>query len=82
MLDGGHILFGFVEIIFRRPLPVVVVKVLSTIFVTLLISLMLYVTFFDGKRIYHSIFPERDSVPTVTEPAGEENHASPAPEKP
>ena len=82
VLDGGHILFGFVEIIFRRPLPVVVVKVLSTIFVTLLISLMLYVTFFDGKRIYHSIFPERDSVPTVTEPAGEENHASPAPEKP
>ena len=82
VLDGGHILFGFVEIIFRRPLPVVVVKVLSTIFVTLLISLMLYVTFFDGKRIYHSIFPERDSVPTVTEPAGEENRASPAPEKP
>ena len=82
VLDGGHILFGLIEIVFRRPLPVVVVKVLSTIFVTLLISLMLYVTFFDGKRIYYSIFPERDDVPTATESAGEKTHVNPTPNQP
>ena len=58
------------------------VKVLSTIFVTLLISLMLYVTFFDGKRIYYSIFPERDDVPTATESVGEKTHVNPTPNQP
>ncbi|MBR2373373.1 MAG: site-2 protease family protein [Lentisphaeria bacterium] len=60
VLDGGHILFGIIEIIFRRPLPTVVIKVLSTIFVTLLIALMLFVTFADGRRLFRGFFPPAD----------------------
>ncbi|MST96725.1 PDZ domain-containing protein [Victivallaceae bacterium BBE-744-WT-12] len=51
VLDGGHITFGLIEIIFRRPLPTVVIKGLSTVFVVLLIGLMVYVTFSDGRRL-------------------------------
>jgi len=40
VLDGGHITFGLIEIIFRRPLPTVVIKGLSTVFVVLLIGIL------------------------------------------
>ncbi|MBQ7396660.1 MAG: site-2 protease family protein [Lentisphaeria bacterium] len=58
VLDGGHIMFGLIEIIIRRPLPDIIIKVLSNIFVVLLIGLMLYVTFSDSRRIYRQFFPE------------------------
>ena len=59
VLDGGHILFGVIEIIFRRPLPTVVIKGLSIIFVTLLIGLMVFVTFADGRRLVRGFLPEK-----------------------
>jgi regulator of sigma E protease len=52
VLDGGHILFGCIELAIRRPLPVKVIKVLYIIFAVLLILLMLYATFNDVRRIY------------------------------
>ena len=55
VLDGGHILFGVIEIIFRRPLPEAVIKYLSYIFVTLLIMLMVFATFYDGKRLVNQV---------------------------
>jgi regulator of sigma E protease len=51
VLDGGHVFMSLIEIVFRRPLPVMVVKVLSYIFVGLLIMLMLYVTYMDVLRV-------------------------------
>lgn len=63
VLDGGHILFGLIEIVFRRPLPTIVIKVLSVIFVTLLIGLMVFVTFADGRRLVRGFMPpEKESV--------------------
>ena len=56
VLDGGHIFFGIVEIAIRRPLSVKFIRALSNVFVVLLIALMVYVTFFDARRIYYSIF--------------------------
>ena len=80
VLDGGHITFGFIEIIFRKPLPTVVIKTLSMIFVTLLIGLMVFVTFSDGRRLWRSIAPppgeEQQAVPSA--PAATSN---PSPEK-
>ena len=58
VLDGGHILFGIIEIIFRRPLPTVIIKGLSVVFVTLLIGLMVFVTFADGRRLVRKFIPE------------------------
>jgi regulator of sigma E protease len=54
VLDGGHILMAIIERIRRRPLEVRFVEYTTTAFAVLLISFMLYVTFFDIKRI--SIF--------------------------
>ena len=62
VLDGGHILFGAVEMIFRRPLPDSVIKITTNIFVVLLIGLMLYVTFYDGKRLFYRFFPNSGEV--------------------
>ena len=59
MLDGGHIFFGLIEVIFRRPVPKALMKVLSYIFVTLLISLMVFVTFFDIRRAVNKILPDQ-----------------------
>ena len=51
VLDGGHIVFALIEIIFRRPLPKCIIAVLSYIFIGLLILMMIYVTFFDLLRL-------------------------------
>ncbi len=51
VLDGGHCFMALIEIIFRRPIPMIVVKILSYIFVGLLILLMLYVTYMDVLRV-------------------------------
>ena len=44
VLDGGHITFALIEIVFRKPLPTVVIRYLSMFFIGLLILLMVYVT--------------------------------------
>ncbi len=50
VLDGGHIVFGLLELISRRRLPTRVAHALQTAFAALLICFMLYVTFHDIKR--------------------------------
>ena len=57
VLDGGHIVFGVIELVFRRPLPARLVKVLTMIFVGLLILLMLYVSYFDVRRAAPTLSP-------------------------
>ena len=52
VLDGGHILFAGIEGVTRRRIPVKVMSVLQNVFAFLLISLMVYITFFDGSRIF------------------------------
>lgn len=50
VLDGGHIVMAVIERIRRRPLSHKFVEYTTTAFAILLISFMLYVTFFDVKR--------------------------------
>lgn len=50
VLDGGHILFAFIEKIFRRPLSFIWVNIIQNIFVFLFLGLMAYVMFFDIRR--------------------------------
>ena len=61
VLDGGHIVFGLIELIFRKPVPSSVVKVLSYIFITLLLMLMLFVTFSDGRRVVRQVSDNTES---------------------
>lgn len=62
VLDGGHILLSLIEWVRRRPLSAKVQEYTTTAFALLLISFMLYVTFFDIKRIplFRSMF-QRDT---------------------
>src|ERR1041385_1053479 len=58
VLDGGHVLLSVVERIRRRPLSPRFVEYTTTAFAVLLISFMLYVSFFDIKRfsLFRSMF--------------------------
>ena len=51
VLDGGHILFTMIEAIRRKPLNARLIHATSVVFAVLLITFMLYVTFFDIQRL-------------------------------
>lgn len=51
VLDGGHIVMAIIEKIRRRPLSMKFVEYAYTGFAVVLISFMLYVTFFDFRRL-------------------------------
>ena len=52
MLDGGHILIGFVEFLRRRPLSEPLVRWVQTAGAMLVIGFMLYVTSFDVGDLF------------------------------
>lgn len=62
VLDGGHITFSIIELVFRRKLPIKFMKVIETTFVILLLTMMLSVTVFGDLG---RLFP--DSVPVVVQ---------------
>ncbi|MCF7790549.1 MAG: RIP metalloprotease RseP [Victivallales bacterium] len=51
VLDGGHILISFLEIIFRRHLPTRLMQPICMLFAILLIALMIFVTYNDVNRL-------------------------------
>ena len=55
-MDGGHLLFDFIELIFRKPVPRKIQNVLSIIGVVLLLALMVYATIGDIKGIFNGLF--------------------------
>jgi regulator of sigma E protease len=74
VLDGGHIMMAIIERVRRRPLGVRFVEYTTTAFFLLLVSFMLYITFYDIKRfpLFHMMFnretqieqPEKPAAPT------------------
>ncbi len=71
VLDGGHILMAIIEKIWRRPLSLKFVEYTTTVFAMLLISLMLYITFFDIKRwqLFRAMFNSDVQIEQTTTPA-------------
>ncbi len=82
VLDGGHILMALVEWVRGRPLSVRVVEYTTTGFAMLLLSFILYVTFFDLKRLplFRLLFDRQAEIQQV-EPAPTPG-APPAPVRP
>ena len=78
VLDGGHILLSIIEKIRRRPLSARIQEYATTAFAVLLISFMLYVTFFDIRRLpfFKSMFKRDVQIEEVDSPA--ENSKPPA----
>lgn len=52
VLDGGHIVFAGIEAVIRRRLPVKLVVILQNLFAILLIGMILYISFFDSRRLF------------------------------
>lgn len=71
VLDGGHIVMAMIEKIRRRPLSVRFVEYTTTAFAVLLISFMLYVTFFDIKRfsLFRSMFRRETQIEQTEKPS-------------
>lgn len=64
VLDGGHILMALYEAITRRRISLKIQEYATTAFAVLLISFMLYVTFFDFKRwpLFRSMFDHNTQI--------------------
>ena len=77
VLDGGHVIFSLVEAARRRPINPRIQHVMSTVFAVALITFMLYVTFFDIRRIFpeHAVLLPR---PETNQP-GDKVAPAPAP---
>ncbi len=67
VLDGGHILFATIAKIRGKPLPQRFLEGTQAVFVILLLSFMLYVTFFDFDRLRDRF---RDEETQAAESAG------------
>ncbi len=70
VLDGGHILFATIGKLRGRPLPASFIMTTQSVFMILLFSMMIYVSFFDVRRN----LPQTKAPPVPVE-------AQPAPEK-
>lgn len=51
VLDGGHILLAVLEMIFRRPVSRKILEPVSVAFISLLIAFMIFVSFYDVKKL-------------------------------
>jgi len=58
VLDGGHILFATIGRIRGKALPAQFVMSAQSIFIVLLFSMILYVTFFDVRRIRDNLWSD------------------------
>jgi regulator of sigma E protease len=54
VLDGGHMMFATIEKLQGKPIPFVILERTQVLFMVLIFSFMLYVTFFDVQRIFPS----------------------------
>ena len=51
VLDGGHILFGLIESIRRKPLNIKVLEYVQGTCTLLIVGVIIYITFFDVQDI-------------------------------
>lgn len=60
VLDGGHIVFSLIEWARRRPLPAQLIHGLQSAFAMLLIAFMVYVMFYDTRRVVRQRMEEHE----------------------
>jgi regulator of sigma E protease len=82
VLDGGHIVFATIEKIRGRALPQNIMMSMQGAFMIVLLSLMLYVTFFDGRRILLESKAENTAESVPFQPTLESNTSEDPPPAP
>jgi regulator of sigma E protease len=78
VLDGGHMLFATLGKLRGRPLPAGFIHGAQTVFVALLLSMMVYVSFFDVRRIVRDNRDEAPAAPAEPAPGAATEAAPPA----
>ena len=80
VLDGGHVLLAVIEKVRRRPISARIQEYATTAFAVLLISFMLYVTFFDIRRLpFIKLMFKRDVQIEEVDSPTENTRTTPAP---
>lgn len=69
VLDGGHVVLALLEMIFRRPVPAKVLQPIAYTFICILILFMLFVTFYDIKKLIPVSAPDKADPGAKTEQA-------------
>jgi regulator of sigma E protease len=85
VLDGGHILFATIGKLRGRALPVDFIATTQSVFIVLLFSMILYVSFFDVRRIVRDRSddrPAQTTPPKPVEPEKNSDASAPAPAAP
>jgi len=77
VLDGGHVVLALLEIIFKRPVSPKVLQPVTMVFVALLIAFMLFVSFYDVKRVIASFSAPAVSRASLEQSMKESNTAEP-----
>ena len=81
ILDGGHILLALLELLLRRPVSRKILEPISIVFITLLIGFMIFVSFYDVKKIVTPAMRNLQSQKAPSPAAKEPAHAEPVPNK-
>ena len=68
VLDGGHFVLALMEIIFRKPIPEKYLNPISYAFVAIIILFMLFVTFYDAKRVIGDLTPQKPPAQAPAQP--------------
>jgi regulator of sigma E protease len=68
ILDGGQMLFATIARLRGRPLPVNFIMTAQSVFLVLLLSMILYVSFFDVRR-WRDLRPDVPEKPAASEKA-------------
>ena len=79
VLDGGHMLFATIGRLRGRALPASFIMTTQSVFIVLLFSLILYVSFFDVRRLVRDARSERVETQQPAAPAAK---PAPAPASP
>jgi regulator of sigma E protease len=78
VLDGGHILFATIARLRGRPLPIELIATAQSVFMVLLLCMVLYVGFFDVRRITRDHRADKEASNPVAQPApSTPEHAAP-----
>ena len=79
VLDGGHMLFATIGRLRGRALPASFIMTTQSVFIVLLFSLILYVSFFDVRRLVRDARSERAETQQQAAPAAKPAPAPAAP---
>lgn len=68
VLDGGHFILALLEIIFRKPIPEKYLNPISYAFVAIIIGFMIFVTFYDAKRVIGDLTSKKAPIKAPAKP--------------